>query len=106
MEPTPLQQKPGEILVFERYERQGILVEAEAIEKAESECLADAERRKRQAERRALRAAGLDEVFVQQFAEVIRQQFPKCPIPDANGIAEHASARQAADGFSVVNSAA
>jgi hypothetical protein len=76
-----------------RYERQGILVEAEAIEKAETECLGDAERRKRQGERRALRAAQLDEVFVEQFAEAIRQQFPNCPIPDANRIAEHACLR-------------
>jgi len=76
-----------------RYERQGILVEAEAIEKAETECLAGAERRKRQAERRALRAAELDEAFAEQFAQAIRQQFPKCPIPDANLIAEHACLR-------------
>src|SRR6516225_6366583 len=76
-----------------RYERQGILVEAEAIEKAETECLEDAERRKRQAERRALRAAELDQVFVKQFAQAIRQQFPKCPAPDTNRIAEHACLR-------------
>jgi hypothetical protein len=73
-----------------RYERQGILVETAAIEKAEAECLEDADRRKRQAERRALRAAELDQVFVEQFAQTIRQQFPKCPISDANRIAEHA----------------
>jgi hypothetical protein len=76
-----------------RYERQGILVEAEAIEKAETECLADAERRKREAERRALRAAELDQVFAKQFAKAIRQQFPRCPVPDANRIAEHACLR-------------
>ena len=46
-----------------RYERQGILVETEAIEKAETECLADGERRKRQSERRALRAAEIDQVY-------------------------------------------
>jgi hypothetical protein len=68
-------------------------VEAEAIEKAETECLAGAERRKRQAERRALRAAELDEAFVEQFAQAIRQQFPKCPMPDANRIAEQACLR-------------
>jgi hypothetical protein len=73
-----------------RYERQGILVETEAIEKAEAECLEDADRRKRQAERRALRAAELDQAFVEQFAEAIRQRFPKCPMSDANRIAEHA----------------
>ena len=76
-----------------RYERQGILVEAEAIEKAEAECLADADRRRRQAERRALRTAELDQAFVQQFAEAILQQFPKCPITQANRIAEHACLR-------------
>lgn len=73
-----------------RYERQGILAETAAIEKAEVECLEDADLRKRQAERRALRAAELDEAFVEQFAQTIRQQFPKCPISDANRIAEHA----------------
>lgn len=76
-----------------RYERQGILVEAEAIEKAETECLADAEQRKRQSERRAIRAAELDQVFVAQFADAIRQEFPKCPVTDANRIAEHACLR-------------
>jgi len=39
-----------------RYERQGLLVESEALERAEQECLADSEtrarRRKREAERR------------------------------------------------------
>jgi len=76
-----------------RYERQGILVEAEAIERAETECLADAERRRRQAERRAVRVAELDEVFVEKFARAIRQRFPKCPATDANRIAEHACLR-------------
>jgi hypothetical protein len=76
-----------------RYERQGILVEAEAIEKAEAECLADADRRRRQAERRALRTAEIDQAFVQQFAHAILQQFPKCPIAEANRIAEHACLR-------------
>lgn len=68
-------------------------MEAEAIESAEAECLADAERRKRQAERRALRMAELDEVFVSEFAQAIRQQFPNCPIANANRIAEHACLR-------------
>jgi len=76
-----------------RYERQGILVEAEAIQRAETECLADAERRRRQADRRALRAAELDEVFVEKFARAIRERFPKCPVTDANRIAEHACLR-------------
>ena len=73
-----------------RYERQGILAETQAIEAAEAECLADADRRQRQAERRALKAAELDRAFVEQFALAIRQQFSKCPVTEANRIAEHA----------------
>src|ERR1700738_424196 len=49
-----------------RYERQGILAETEAIEKAETECLADADRRIRQAERRRERAGEGDPPLVQQ----------------------------------------
>lgn len=38
-----------------RYERQGLLVEEQALEKAEEECLADAEVRERRKEREAIR---------------------------------------------------
>jgi hypothetical protein len=73
-----------------RYERQGILAETEAIERAETECLADAEQRERQAERRAQRAAELDQHFVREFASAIVQEFPGCPANEATRIAEHA----------------
>jgi hypothetical protein len=73
-----------------RYERQGILVETEAIEKAEAECLADADRRLRQAERRREREAGVDQQFVNEFANAIVRQFPGCPPKEANRIAGHA----------------
>ena len=43
-----------------RYERQGVLVEPEAIEKAEAECLQDAERRERQRDRRRTRETEID----------------------------------------------
>jgi len=43
-----------------RYERKGILVSEEAIEKAEVECLADADARERKRERNAGRRAQLD----------------------------------------------
>ena len=70
-----------------RYERQGILVESEALEKAEDESIADAElreiRRKRQAEKRAQ----LDEQYKRQFAEHILQLFPLCPVKTADKIA-------------------
>jgi hypothetical protein len=73
-----------------RYERQGILAETQAIETAEAECLADADRRQRQAERRAVRSAEIDQSFVEQFGDAIREQFPNCPVTEANRIAEHA----------------
>ena len=43
-----------------RYERQGLLVEAEALEQAETECLADSEVRTRRREREAARRIELD----------------------------------------------
>ncbi len=73
-----------------RYERQGVLAETEAIERAETECLADAEQRQRKAERRAQRESALDQGFVREFAGAIVQQFPRCPANEASRIAEHA----------------
>ena len=73
-----------------RYERQGILAEAEAIERAEAECLSDADRRERQRARRASREAELDREYVDAFAEGIRENFPGCSLGDARRIAEHA----------------
>lgn len=61
------------------YERQGLLVEEEALAKAEVECLADEEVRRRQRERDALRRAELDEQYVAQFTRRIREIFPGCP---------------------------
>jgi hypothetical protein len=73
-----------------RYERQGILAESEAIDRAEAECVADTDQRRRQAERRAEREAELDRRFVREFADAILQQFPRCPGKEATRIAEHA----------------
>jgi hypothetical protein len=73
-----------------RYERQGILAETEAVEKAEAECLADADRRLRQAERRREREAEVDQQFVNEFADAIGRQFPGCPSEEASRIAAHA----------------
>jgi hypothetical protein len=72
------------------YERQGILAEPRAIERAEAECLGDAERRNRQRARRASREAELDREYVAAFAAGIRENFPGCPLDDARRIAEHA----------------
>jgi hypothetical protein len=73
-----------------RYERQGLLVEEQAIEQAEQECLADSEVRARRREREAARRAELDQEFVSSFAARVRQLFPHCPAGRETIIAEHA----------------
>lgn len=73
-----------------RYERQGLLVEAEALERAEQECLADSEARERRRQREAERRAELDRRYIEQFAERVRALFPGCPVGRETVIAEHA----------------
>ena len=73
-----------------RYERQGILVTPDAIEKAEVECLADEEQRARQRERAAVRREAEDVEFIGEFAAAIRREFPGCGAPEAERIARHA----------------
>jgi hypothetical protein len=76
-----------------RYERQGILAEPEAIERAEQECLSDAEVRARRRERNEERRADEDERFQAEFAAAIREQFPGCPVDRAEAIARRAATR-------------
>ena len=73
-----------------RYERQGLLVENQALEQAEQECLADSEIRARRREREARIRAELDEEYVKRFAERVRRYFPGCPRGREKKIAEHA----------------
>lgn len=73
-----------------RYERQGLLVESEALDQAEEECLADSELRERRREREAERRAELDRQYVEQFAGRVREFFPGCPPGREVAIAEHA----------------
>ena len=73
-----------------RYERQGLMVEETALDLAEEECLADFEVRELRKEREAVRRAGLDQKFVQQFAGSIRELFPRMETGREKGIAEHA----------------
>jgi hypothetical protein len=73
-----------------RYERQGLLVEVEALDQAEEECLADEEVRARRRERAAARRAELDREYVSQFAERVRELYPGCPPGREVAIAEHA----------------
>jgi hypothetical protein len=76
-----------------RYERQGILVEEDALEQAEAECLADAEARARRRERGQLRRADQDLAFQADMATAIAHLFPGCPRDRAEEIAQHAGAR-------------
>lgn len=72
------------------YERQGLLVENQALEQAEQECLADSEIRARRRERAAERRRELDQEYVKQFAKRVRELFPRCPAGIEKMIAEHA----------------
>ncbi|OIK03392.1 hypothetical protein BIV23_22400 [Streptomyces monashensis] len=76
-----------------RYERQGVLVEEEALSRAEARCLVDAEARRRRRARDARRRAVEDERFVAAFAAEILRLFPDCPAERARAVAAHASVR-------------
>lgn len=76
-----------------RYERQGLLVEEEALQRAEAECMADADRREAQRRRAADARARLDERLVAAFADAIRRRYPGCAKHVAQAIASHACAR-------------
>jgi hypothetical protein len=76
-----------------RYERQGLLVEQDALERAEAECLADEHARARRRERDVARRADEDRELQARMASEIAAQFPGCPAPRAQAIARHAAAR-------------
>ncbi|MFB7505822.1 DUF2293 domain-containing protein [Streptomyces broussonetiae] len=76
-----------------RYERQGVLVEEEALARAEARCLADAEARRRRRARDGRRRVAEDERFVAAFAAEIVRLFPGCPAERARAVAAHASVR-------------
>ncbi|WP_225726381.1 MULTISPECIES: DUF2293 domain-containing protein [unclassified Nocardia] len=76
-----------------RHERLGILVEEQALARAEELCLADEEARLRRRERDRVRRAEQDVEFAGQMAAEIRRLFPRCPADRAARIAEHAALR-------------
>lgn len=73
-----------------RYERQGLLVEARALEMAEEECLADSDLRAQRRDRENLRREEIDRHYVEQFAKRVRELFSGCPAGREQQIAEHA----------------
>lgn len=76
--------------VRKRYERQGLLVEEEALDRAEQECLEDEDARAVRREREAERREKLDQEYVEEFGRKIRELYPDCPDGTAKSIAEHA----------------
>jgi hypothetical protein len=76
-----------------RYERQGVLVEEAALDKAQEECLSDEEVRARRREREAARRQEEDYELVQEMAGRIRALYPGCPAGEALAIARHTAER-------------
>jgi hypothetical protein len=76
-----------------RYERQGVLVEQDALEQAEAECLADEDLRARRREREVERRAGEDVEFQRKLAAEILRLFRGCPADRAQAIAVHTGRR-------------
>jgi hypothetical protein len=76
-----------------RYERQGLLVESGAIDRAQEECLNDEEKRRIAQEKAALAREQADNQYVAQFTESIRSRYPDCPVGEAEAIAQHACAK-------------
>jgi hypothetical protein len=76
-----------------RYERQGLLVEEEALRAAEVSCLADEDARRRQRERDRERREHQDVELTAEMAEEIRRLFPGCPPARAEAIAAHTAVR-------------
>ncbi|MGC9945035.1 MAG: DUF2293 domain-containing protein [Bryobacteraceae bacterium] len=76
-----------------RYERQGVLVQPEALEKAEEECLADADLRAARQERDAERRQFEDIELAARMTDRIRELYPGCPPAEARKIAAHTAAR-------------
>lgn len=76
-----------------RYERRGVLVEEQALARAEQQCLSDEDARRRRRERDGERRASEDERFQSRLAETIRLLFPGCPPDRAAAIARHTGLR-------------
>ena len=76
-----------------RYERQGILVESAALEKAEQECVEDADERAVARARGAERRRKQDGELAARMMKQISMLFPGCPASEVAAIAEHTATR-------------
>jgi hypothetical protein len=73
-----------------RNERQGVLVEENAIDKAESENAKDAARRETQRQRRLIRDDVAEQKYVAEFRAKVLALFPGAPLQAAEAIATQA----------------
>ena len=76
-----------------RYERQGLLVTEEALDKAEDECAADAPERGVARARAATLRQEEDREFVKALTQAILERYPSCPTQEALQIARHTGQR-------------
>jgi len=76
-----------------RYERQGVLVEEAALERAAEQCHADASKRLADREKASLRRVEQDRDLALRMTESILALYPGCPVKEAQAIALHTSRR-------------
>jgi len=76
-----------------RWERRGVLVEADALAAAEQQCIDDAPERAARKPMYAARRAREDALLVDEFQAAVLRLFPSCPKDEAREIAEHAAER-------------
>ena len=76
-----------------RYERQGVLVEEAALDRADEECHADAAERLADREKASRRRAEQDRNLAARMTESILAIYPGCPLAEAQAIASHTSRR-------------
>ena len=76
-----------------RFERQGVLIEEEGLEKAQEECDKDADKRTERRKKDVLRRRKEDEVFAEEMTVKILDMYPSIPPEEAEMIAEHTTER-------------
>jgi hypothetical protein len=74
-----------------RHERQGMLVEEAALQRAQEECAADPIRRETARARRRPREERAEQEYLARFTERVLEVFPGCPRAEAEAIAQRAS---------------
>jgi hypothetical protein len=77
-----------------QYQRQGVLVTQAALDRAETECAADAPERAARRAQAAVHRETEDVEFAALFTKAITEIFPKCPPAEASAIGEHATVRR------------